>query len=123
MGMGKNQGVTAGLSKEGQLVVLECPRPFAGYPVTETALENDGTLFDPLDPWHLPWMEHVLINGPDVMFCVADKDPRDNCIEVLSSQFFGKSVVVHSIQRGCADMHGTEINTSRLECGFVIYLW
>lgn len=34
------------------------------------------------------------------MFSVADLDTEDDTIEVISSQFFGERVTVHSIQRG-----------------------
>jgi hypothetical protein len=34
------------------------------------------------------------------MFSVADLDTEDDTIEVISSQFFGKRVTVHSIRRG-----------------------
>jgi hypothetical protein len=100
-GVGSVEGsVTTGVQKKGQLVWLEAPQPHAWDPKTNTPLEADGTVFDPLAARHLPWQEHVLADGPDVMFCVADLDPTDDTVEVLASQFFHQSVRLLSIQRG-----------------------
>jgi hypothetical protein len=96
----KNDGVTSGISKKGELVWLECPQPASIDPTTGTPLETDGTQFDPFSSRHLPWKTRVLATGPDVMFCVADLDITDDTIEVISSQFFSKSVALHSIRRG-----------------------
>jgi hypothetical protein len=95
-----NREVTAGIKKTGQLVWLECPRPASIDAATGTLLESDGTVFDPFASRHLPWREHVLEEGPDVMFCVADMDTSDETVEVISSQFFAKRVVLQSIRRG-----------------------
>lgn len=86
--------------KNGQLVWLEMPQPHHYDEATGTPLEEDGTEFDPFSSRHLPWKEHVLARGPDVMFSVADMDPSDNTIEVIASQFFDKKVTLHSIMRG-----------------------
>lgn len=96
----KNDGVTSGITQTGQLVWLEMPKAAEFDPETGTPLESDGTEFDPFSSRHLPWKVHVLAEGPDVMFCVADLDCDDNSIEVISSQFFAKKVVLHSIERG-----------------------
>ena len=86
---------------DGELVWLECPQPTSIDPETGTPLEADGTVFDPFSKRHLPWKMRVLAKGPDVMFCLADLDPTDNTtFEIISSQFFKRQVVVHSIQRG-----------------------
>ena len=45
-------------------------------------------------------MQSVLAEGPDVMFNVVDMDDTDDTIEVISSEFFGKKVSLHSIKRG-----------------------
>ncbi|GAX10837.1 hypothetical protein FisN_31Hh044 [Fistulifera solaris] len=92
--------IMSGIQKTGELIWLECPAPAKRDPTTGTPLDHDGTVFDPLDPKHLPWKAHVLASGPDVMFCVADMDPMDDTIEVLSSQFFPGKVSLHSIRRG-----------------------
>jgi hypothetical protein len=84
----------------GQLVWLEMPKPHHIDEATGTPLEQDGTTFDPFSARHLPWKEHVLAAGPDVMFAVADLDCKDDTIEILSSQFFDKKVSLHSIQKG-----------------------
>ena len=84
----------------GQLLWLEMPQPHHFDEETGTPLEEDGTEFDPFSSRHLPWKEHVLATGPDVMFAVADLDPTDDTIEVVASQFFDKKVTLHSIQRG-----------------------
>jgi hypothetical protein len=86
--------------KNGQLVWLEMPEPHHFDKASGTPLEQDGTEFDPFSLRHLPWKEHVLARGPDVMFSVADMDPSDDTIEVISSQFFDKKVTLHSIKRG-----------------------
>jgi hypothetical protein len=96
----ENGGVTSGISKTGQLVWLECPKPHSFDPETGTPLERDGTMFDPFSSRHVPWTAQVLADGPDVMFSVGDLDPTDDTIEVFSSQFFGRQVKLHSIQRG-----------------------
>ena len=90
-------GIASGISKEGQLVWLECPQPHRIDPATGTPLEADGTVFDPFSSIHLPWKERVLATGPDVMFAVADLDPTDDTIEVLCSEFFAKRVSLKSI--------------------------
>lgn len=92
--------VTSGITKLGELVWLECPRPASIDLDTGTPLEHDGTVFDPFSQRHLPWTTRVLASGPDVMFAVADLDTEDDTVEVISSQFFQKRVVLHSIQRG-----------------------
>ncbi|CAB9510789.1 expressed unknown protein [Seminavis robusta] len=84
----------------GELVCLEMPKPFRIDERTGTPLEADGTIFDPLSARHLPWKVHVLDEGPDVMFNVVDLDTNDDTVEVISSQFFGEKVTLHSIQRG-----------------------
>mmetsp|Transcript_110113 Transcript_110113/g.307858 ORF Transcript_110113/g.307858 Transcript_110113/m.307858 type:complete len:773 (-) Transcript_110113:37-2355(-) len=86
--------------KNGQLVWLEMPEPHHFDEATGTPLEEDGTEFDPFSLRHLPWREHVLARGPDVMFNIADMDTTDDTIEVISSQFFDKKVTLHSIKRG-----------------------
>ena len=86
--------------KNGQLVWLEMPEPHHFDAASGTPLEEDGTEFDPFSSRHLPWKEHVLARGPDVMFSVADMDATDDTIEVISSQFFDKKVTLHSIKRG-----------------------
>ena len=36
----------------------------------------------------VPWTEHVITAGPDVMFTIADLDGDSSTVEVLSAQFF-----------------------------------
>jgi hypothetical protein len=86
--------------RNGQLLWLEMPQPHHYDESTGTPLDKDGTIFDPFSARHLPWKEHVLATGPDVMFAVADLDPNDDTIEVLASQFFDKKVTLQSIKRG-----------------------
>jgi hypothetical protein len=130
-----NAGVTTGITKTGELVWLEMPKPHSIDRRTGTPLESDGTIFDPFSARHIPWKIRVLDKGPDgalyliclfsywesghcvyltcprhlsvlllslfaVMFSVADLDKDDDSIEVISSQFFGKRVTLHSIQKG-----------------------
>jgi len=64
--------------KNGQLVWLEMPEPHHFDEATGTPLEEDGTEFDPFSLRHLPWREHVLARGPDVMFNIADMDTTDD---------------------------------------------
>eukprot|EP00578_Thalassiosira_sp_NH16_P014276 CAMPEP_0181112156 /NCGR_PEP_ID=MMETSP1071-20121207/19666_1 /TAXON_ID=35127 /ORGANISM="Thalassiosira sp., Strain NH16" /LENGTH=753 /DNA_ID=CAMNT_0023196113 /DNA_START=505 /DNA_END=2763 /DNA_ORIENTATION=- len=85
---------------KGQLVWLECPKPYSFDANTGTPLDVDGTVFDPFRPRNAPWKLRVLDEGPDVMFNVADLDPSDETIEVIASQFFSKKLSLHSIQLG-----------------------
>lgn len=48
-------GSTSRKPKSGQLVCLEMPSPHRFDEATGTPLESDGTIFDPLNPEHLPW--------------------------------------------------------------------
>lgn len=89
-----------GLPKNGQLIWLEMPKAYRVDEKSGTKLENDGTVFNPLNARHLPWKERVLMTGPDVAFAVADMDPNDDTIEILASQFFDEKVTLHSILRG-----------------------
>jgi hypothetical protein len=91
--------VTSGITKTGELVWLECPKPHS-FSESGMPVEEDGSFFDPFSPKHLPWKARVLANGPDVMFSIADLDPDDDSIEVIASQFFKKRVTLHSIRRG-----------------------
>lgn len=98
-GGGKGGGQTA--NAEGQLVWLERPRPPKHDPLTGTPLEDvGGTVFDPYSALNTPWTARVLDTGPDVMFAVADLDPNDGTIEVIASNFFDRSVTLHSIRIG-----------------------
>ena len=83
-----------------QLVWLETPKPYSIDDATGTPLEDDGTVFDPFACRHLPWKSHVLVEGPDVMFSIADMDTSDDTVEVIASRFFDRKVTMHSIQRG-----------------------
>ena len=84
----------------GELVFIERPKPFTYDEETGTPLDIDGTVFDPFSSRHLPWKTTILDKGPDVMFCVADLDCSDNTVEIIASQFFGKKVTLHSIEKG-----------------------
>jgi len=93
-------GTSGGSIAETQLIWVEQPKPFRHDTVTGTPLESDGTVFDPFSPRHLPWKTHVLSEGADVMFNVADLDTEDGTIEVIASHFFGHKVTLTSILRG-----------------------
>jgi hypothetical protein len=82
-----------------QLVWLELPKAHT-ISDDKIPLEEDGSPFNPFHPRHLPWKAHVLDEGPDVMFAVADLDSADDTIEVISSEFFDRKVSIRSIQRG-----------------------
>ena len=113
----------------GELVWLERPQPHAFDDETGTALDADGTVFDPFSTKNTPWKLRcafrfprtiiwhfiavlfiifaallysfrVLTEGPDVMFSVADLDPSDDSVEILASQFFGKKLSLHSLKIG-----------------------
>jgi hypothetical protein len=70
-----NEGVTQGITKSGELVWLEMPKPHGIDSLTGTPLESDGTVFDPFSARHIPWKTHVLDKGPDgtsyLAFCTA----------------------------------------------------
>ena len=50
---------------------------------------------DPLK--NVPWEEHVLADGPDIIFTVADLDPADNVFEVFAAEFFSQKLSVLTI--------------------------
>ena len=57
----------------GQLVCLEMPKPYRIDEATGTPLERDGTVFDPLNPEHLPWKTQyvqIMLVHPDFMLCL-----------------------------------------------------
>jgi len=85
---------------KGQLVWLERPKPYSYDKSTGTALDVDGTVFDPFSALNTPWKVRILDEGPDVMFSVADLDPTDDTIEVIASQFFSRKLSLHSIHIG-----------------------
>ena len=85
---------------KGQLVWLERPKPHSYDKSTGTALDVDGTVFDPFSALNTPWKVRILDEGPDVMFSVADLDPTDDTIEVIASQFFSRKLSLHSIHIG-----------------------
>jgi len=88
------------LPAKAQLVWIERPQPHSYDISTGTPLDKDGLIFDPFGPKHTPWKVRVLDEGPDVMFSVADMDTTDDTVEVFASQFFNKTLTMHSIQRG-----------------------
>lgn len=45
-----------------------------------------------------PWIETILVDGPDVMFEVVDLDKTDEIIEVVAAHFFGEKLSVHSMR-------------------------
>ena len=85
---------------ETQLLWLEQPKPPRHDTISGTPLEEDGTIFDPFSSRHLPWKSHVLSEGADVMFNIADLDTEDDTVEVIASHFFGHKVTLTSIRRG-----------------------
>jgi hypothetical protein len=64
-------GVTSGITKSGELVWLEMPKPHSIDSQTGTPLESDGTVFDPFSARHIPWKTHVLDKGPDGTSCLV----------------------------------------------------
>jgi hypothetical protein len=91
---------TSGISKRGQLLWLEMPKPDHFDPISGQPRAADGSLFDPLDAQYLPWKEHVLAQGPDVMFALGDLDTSDDTIEVFASEFFNQRLTLFSIRKG-----------------------
>ncbi|GMH81738.1 hypothetical protein TrST_g11959 [Triparma strigata] len=91
-----------GMEGVGELVWLERPKPPRISEETGLGLELDGTKFDEFSPKNTPWKCRKLCDGPDVMFCLMNLSGTDRSIEVVSSQFFAKRVVLHSILRGDA---------------------
>jgi hypothetical protein len=41
------------------------PKPHSIDSRTGTALESDGTVFDPFSARHIPWKTRILDKGPD----------------------------------------------------------
>ncbi|GMI01886.1 hypothetical protein TrLO_g8114 [Triparma laevis f. longispina] len=106
-----------GMDGVGELVWLERPKPPRISEETGLGLELDGTKFDEFSPNNTPWKCRKLCDGPDVMFCLLNLPSSSsssssssstttttttttNTVEVVSSQFFAKQVVLHSILKG-----------------------
>jgi len=55
-------------------------------------LENPGSVTS-------AWKEHVIVQGPDVMFQVHEMDGNPNTIDVIASQFFSKKLSAYFFQK------------------------
>jgi hypothetical protein len=45
-----------------------------------------------------PWTETVLVEGPDVMFEILNRDSVTGCLRICAAHFFGKKLSVHTLQ-------------------------
>ena len=99
-GDGKMDIITARATKPivfghtgGQLLWLEQP--------SSNPLEN------------VPWTEHVLADGPDVNFAVADLDPSDDQFEIFATEFFAERFTLLTISVTTATVTNTrDIDTT-----------
>lgn len=57
-------------------------------------------LEQPANPTQVPWTEHVLVAGPDVIFATAELDGQSNTLEVVAAEFFSQKLSLHVISLG-----------------------
>lgn len=72
--------------------------------------------FNSDNPAQEPWVETILVEGPDVMFEVVDLDKDDNTIEVVAAHFFEQKLSVHSIQSSDTYPYVSISDTVILDC-------
>jgi len=64
-----------------------------------------------------PWVETVLIEGPDVMFELLDLDKDDDRIEVVAAHFFGRKLSIHSIRSTPSAPYVEVVHSSSVDTG------
>eukprot|EP01038_Epipyxis_sp_PR26KG_P014638 gene14638-19661_t len=62
-----------------------------------------------------PWIESILIEGPDVMFETIDLDNTDDCIEVIATHFFNKKLSIHSMRGLSTYPYAEIVNSSTID--------
>eukprot|EP00455_Lapot_gusevi_P009013 TRINITY_DN13_c0_g1_i5.p1 TRINITY_DN13_c0_g1~~TRINITY_DN13_c0_g1_i5.p1 ORF type:complete len:405 (-),score=164.36 TRINITY_DN13_c0_g1_i5:108-1322(-) len=81
------------MNGDGRLDVLtaRATKPFFGSGKGELVwLEQPAN-----DPLHsVPWTEHVVQQGPDVMFCIGELDNDTSTLELVATQFFGQKLTL-----------------------------
>ena len=76
------------------LITARATKPIVGSAGGQLLwLEQPQT--DPLQ--NVPWEEHVLADGPDIIFTVADLDPADKVFEIFVAEFFAQKLSVLTI--------------------------
>ncbi len=72
--------------------------------------------YDSNNPAQVPWIETILVEGPDVMFEVVDLDTSDSTIEVVAAHFFEQKLSVHSIKSSDTYPYVSISDTVILDC-------
>lgn len=114
---------------EGELVWLAVPVGFQmhHYPakrsVPATSLSDSSTsatghqsVIEDACP-SPPWVETVLVEGPDVMFELLDLDKDDDRIEVVAAHFFGRKLSIHSIRSTPSAPYVEVVHSSSVDTG------
>lgn len=81
------------MNGDGKLDVLtaRATKPIFGQSGGELIwLENPGSL-------HLPWKEHVITKGPDVIFQIAEIDGNEDTLDLVATQFFSAKLMAYFI--------------------------
>jgi hypothetical protein len=115
---------------EGELVWLAVPEGFQmhHYPtkrsVPTTSLRDTSTEHQSLVEDSScaacpcpPWVETVLVEGPDVMFELLDLDRDDDRIEVVAAHFFGRKLSIHSIRSTPSAPYVEVVHSSSVDTG------
>ena len=73
----------------------------------------------------VPWEEHVLADGPDVIFTVADLNTADEVFEVFAAEFFSQKLSVLTISSTNATVMGSrdiDVELGPADCVSVVDL-
>ena len=56
-----------------------------------------------------PWAEHIIVEGPDVMFEIHEIKGYENSYVIFAAEFFGKKLAVYQIEKGTAKVLKSKI--------------
>ena len=62
---------------------------------------------DPLTS--VPWKEHVIVQGPDILFQLADFNTSDECFHVFATEFFAEKLTVYSVSKKNASVVASQV--------------
>lgn len=74
---------------------------------------------------NVPWKEHVLADGPDVIFTVADLNTSDEVFEVFAAEFFSKKLSVLTVSSTNSSVMGSrdiDVTLGAADCVSVVDL-
>lgn len=91
-----------GKSGKGELVWFEQP---ASNPLTS-----------------VPWKEHVIVEGPDILFQIEDFDKSDDHFEVIATEFFAEKLSIYSISYKNASVVGSHVIDDKIGPAYSIQL-